>query len=310
MALRAHSRSCRRWSRSRVDAALAESFGVGDGGVLSASVVVINQAGQIGDAITVTGPDGVLDRVEDELGAHAGRGAPADDASGVGIDQVSDQQGAARGRHRAIDRVPGNAETCSDRSDRHPINHQASSAHMTACRDSFALETAVGLVSWRHTRPTRCASIAADPQQQDRGPPAERNMRQPTHHGVPQHTAATASMAPVIRFHNATFQHRVVTMQLLTAGPQTQVIQPAECGQVSRAEGSVTHVEVFQVGRVRTSIIENLDPYPATDALSATPSTAMSRIRMRTKHGTRPHHASPFRAATPTHNLQRPSSSP
>ena len=59
---------------------LGESFGVGDGGVLSASVVMINQTGQVGDALAAAGPDRVLDRIEHELGAHAGRGAPADDA--------------------------------------------------------------------------------------------------------------------------------------------------------------------------------------------------------------------------------------
>ena len=69
-------------------------------------------------------------------------------------------------------------------------------------------------------------------------------------------------MAPVISLDNPAFQHRVVGIQLLTAGPQTQVIQSAERGQVSRAEGSVTHVEVFQVGGVGTSIIERPRPSP------------------------------------------------
>ena len=43
------------------------------------------------------------------------------------------------------------------------------------------------------------------------------------------------------------------------------------------AKVALINVEVFQMGSVGTSILEDLDPYPATDALArATPSTAKS----------------------------------
>lgn len=53
---------------------------------MAAAVVVVDQPGQIVDALALTGPDGVLDRIEHQLGGHGGRGAPADDPPGVGVD--------------------------------------------------------------------------------------------------------------------------------------------------------------------------------------------------------------------------------
>lgn len=37
--------------------------------------------------------------------------------------------------------------------------------------------------------------------------------------------------------------------------------------QIGRVEDSVEHVEVFRLEGVRTSIVEDLDPYPGRDAL-------------------------------------------
>ena len=48
-----------------VDPGLEEAFGEGDRGVLRPAVVVMNQAGQVGDAFALAGPDGVLDGIED-----------------------------------------------------------------------------------------------------------------------------------------------------------------------------------------------------------------------------------------------------
>jgi hypothetical protein len=55
----------------------------------AAAIVVVNEPGQVGDAVTLPGPDGVFDGVfdgvQDEAGVHSGSGAPADDPPGVGV---------------------------------------------------------------------------------------------------------------------------------------------------------------------------------------------------------------------------------
>ncbi|EFP56684.1 hypothetical protein HMPREF0321_0317 [Dermacoccus sp. Ellin185] len=65
---------------------------------------------------------------------------------------------------------------------------------------------------------------------------------------------ATAS-APAVGFDDSTGQDRTGGLEALTGGLKAELIQAAEHGQVRVGEGSVRHVEVFQMGSVRTSII-------------------------------------------------------
>jgi hypothetical protein len=44
-------------------------------------------------------PDGLLDRVQDELGVHAGRRSPTQDAAGVGVDDERDVDRSGPRRH-------------------------------------------------------------------------------------------------------------------------------------------------------------------------------------------------------------------
>ena len=71
-------------------------FGVGDGQVLDSVIMVGDQAGQVA-AVAVSGPDGLIDGVDDELAGHRGRDRPAQDPSGVGVD---DERGVAPARPR------------------------------------------------------------------------------------------------------------------------------------------------------------------------------------------------------------------
>ena len=50
----------------------------------------MDEPGEGVHAFALPGPDGVLDGVWDELGGHRGRGAPADDPPGVGVDDERD----------------------------------------------------------------------------------------------------------------------------------------------------------------------------------------------------------------------------
>ncbi len=49
-------------------------------------VVVVDQPGQVGDAVAVSGPQRHLQRVEDQCGAHGPGDPPAEDPAGVHVD--------------------------------------------------------------------------------------------------------------------------------------------------------------------------------------------------------------------------------
>ena len=51
---------------------------------------VMDQPGQSATPVAAAGPDGLLERVEDQRGLHAGGGPPAQDAPGVGVDDERD----------------------------------------------------------------------------------------------------------------------------------------------------------------------------------------------------------------------------
>ena len=88
-------------------------------------------------------------------------------------------------------------------------------------RVSFARGPAARLVSWRHTCPH----------------PVHRYRR------------------IVIGLQDPTRKARAIGLQTLADHDQAELIQAAERGQVRAAEGSVRHVEVFQMGGVGTSIL-------------------------------------------------------
>jgi hypothetical protein len=65
----------------------------------------------------------------------------------------------------------------------------------------------------------------------------------------------TATTTPVIGLGNPARQHRTLRLQSLPEHHQTELIDTAERRQIRAHKGNVTHVEVFQMGSVRTSII-------------------------------------------------------
>ena len=86
-------------------------------------------------------------------------------------------------------------------------------------------------------------------------------MREPPHHGVPQHALLAAATAPVVRFHHPAGQHRPARLESLANHFKAELIDTAERGQVRTGEGSVAHVEVFQMSATleneATSTLEN-----------------------------------------------------
>ena len=69
-------------------------------------------------------------------------------------------------------------------------------------------------------------------------------------------------MTPVIRLAHPAGQHRAIGLQTLPGHDQAELIETAERAQVRASEGSVAHVEVFQVDGVGTSILGRPRPLP------------------------------------------------
>jgi len=87
-------------------------------------------------------------------------------------------------------------------------------------------------------------------------------VRQPADHRVPRCALAPAPSTPPIRFDHPARQHRAIGLQALPDHDEAELVQARERGQVRASEGSVTHVEVFQMGSVRTSILGRPRPLP------------------------------------------------
>src|SRR5699024_1910880 len=97
--------------------------------------------------------------------------------------------------------------------------------------------------------------VAADRDLQRGGPPAQRLVGQPADHGAPRGAWGSAAMAPVIGFDHAAGKHHTPRFKALASGFEAELIKAGEARQVRGVEGSVRHVEVFQMGCVGTSII-------------------------------------------------------
>jgi hypothetical protein len=93
----------------------------------------------------------------------------------------------------------------------------------------------------------------------------ERLMRQSAGRRVSQGAFGPAAPAPGITLGDSTLDHRPIRFKVLPDGFEADLFESAERGQIGRGEGSLEHVEVFRTVSVRTSILEEFDPYPTTD---------------------------------------------
>lgn len=108
--------------------------------------------------------------------------------------------------------------------------------------------------------------------QHGRAPP-QRDMRQESHHRAPDEALAAAVSAPVVGVDRAAGQDRAVGFDALAGDFQPEAVETAETSQIRAREGSVGHVEVFQMGSVRTSIFGG--PRPLQPAATPQPRTAL-----------------------------------
>ena len=114
--------------------------------------------------------------------------------------------------------------------------------------------------------PAAGAPVAADCDFQGRGTPAQRFVCQPPDHGVARRALAPAAATPVVGLDDPTCQDRTIGLEPLPGDFEAELVEAGERGQVRASEGSVRHVEVFQMGGVRTSNIGRPRRLPALDA--------------------------------------------
>lgn len=89
-------------------------------------------------------------------------------------------------------------------------------------------------------------------EQQRRRPVPERLVRQPTGHRVPRHALRPAPPTPQVVLDHAALKHRPIRLEVLPDSLEAELVETAEHGQIGRGEGSVGHVEVFQMGGLGT----------------------------------------------------------
>ena len=167
---------------------------------------------------------------------------------------IGDQHAAALGQHRAVRRVPRDTKSLCDSGDREVLTHDALQrpSQCPTGEPGPRLRCPAGVLPPHMPAPV--AAVPADRDQQDRRAPPQRFVRQPPHRGVPRTARPAASSAPLISVHDPALQHRPVRFQELSHDPQAQPVQPGERGHIGVSESRVGHVEVFQMGSVRTSI--------------------------------------------------------
>jgi len=91
-------------------------------------------------------------------------------------------------------------------------------------------------------------------------------VRKPANHGVTRDPLAATASAPLIRFDDPAGEDRSVRLEPLPCDFKAEPGEPAERGQISAGEArigsSVSHVEVFEMGGVGTSILGRPRPLP------------------------------------------------
>jgi len=181
---------------------------------------------------------------------------------------VLDQQLPAGGEDGVVGGVPRRTQPLSDAGDRESVDdhrlqrpqHRRPAQLRPRCRRRARVLTP-------HV-PAASTAVAADRDVQDRRPPPHRDVRQPAQHGVPGSSLDTAATAPavalegVIRLEDPARQHRVVLADELAGDGQPHPVGQAERIEIRTVESRLSHVEVFQMGSVRTSIIGGPRPSP------------------------------------------------
>ena len=204
-----------------------------------------------------------------------------DHRDGVEPGRVVDQDPVPLGQDRGVGGVPGDRQGFSDPRDGQVRHHQGLQRPGQRPPGQLRPRLGRGAGVLAPHMPTPGAPVAAHRDLQDRGTPPERLVGQAPGDRVPGCARAPASSAPPVRRDHPAGQDRAIRLEPLPDDFKAELVQASERGQVRASEGSVRHVEVFQMGGVRTSIIGRPRPLPAPrraapDQHTATPSIAKS----------------------------------
>lgn len=207
-------------------------------------------------------------------------------ASGVGPDvlvhaedpdplepgRIVDQELGAGFEDSVVHGVPGGAEVLGDPRDRHPVDDHA----LECPEDRVARQLRAGRgsgcgVLTPHGAAVR-AAVATHSDLQHRRSPAEGDVHDRPEDRAARNSGLAAAMAPLIVREDPALQNCLARLDALAGGCEAEPVQAAEGIEIRGREGSVGHVEVFQMASVRTSIIgrpRRLSPHrrahPATD---------------------------------------------
>ena len=177
-----------------------------------------------------------------------------DDLDTVQAGRVLDEQTPALSQHGVVGGVPRDSQAFGDAGHGQVLAHDPfQRPPQTATGEPRPRLGRLGGVLAPHVSAPG-APVAANRDQQRRRSPAQRLVRQAPHHGVAGRALAAAASAPLVRFQDPAGQDRLLGLEALTDDVKTELVETAEGGQVRAGEGSVRHVEVFQMRRVGTFI--------------------------------------------------------
>ena len=185
-----------------------------------------------------------------------------EDLHAVEAGRVIDQDPAPFGQDRGVGGVPRDPEPLGDAGDRQVLAHDALQRPAQAPAGDLRprLRSLRGVLA-PHV-PAPGAPVPANPDEQRRGTPAQRLVRQAPGNSVTRSTLAPAPPAPPVGLDDPALQHRPTGLEVLADDLQAKPVQTSERSQVRTSEGSVRHVEVFRMGGVGTSIIGRPRPLP------------------------------------------------
>src|SRR5690606_39031038 len=115
--------------------------------------------------------------------------------------------------------------------------------------------------------PTVAAAVALDTDQQRRRTVTEGLVSQSARHGPARDALGATDPTPWIRLSDPALDHRPIRLDPLPDSDEPELVQAAEQREVRVSEGSVMHVEVFQMGCVGTPIIGGPRGLPGPDPL-------------------------------------------
>jgi hypothetical protein len=189
----------------------------------------------------------------------------ADHGNAVEPARIVDEDTLAFGKDRVVRGVPRHPKTLGHAGHGEVLDDDPfQRPPQTPARQLRPRLSHLGRVLAPHV-PAPAAPVSADPHFQRRRSPPERLVRHPPHHRVTRHGLAPATTAPPIQRpvgDDPAGQDRPVWFEALSGDFEAKLIKPGKRGQIRAGEGSVRHVEVFQMSGVGTFIFGRPRPLP------------------------------------------------